>query len=691
MIKTFDKVPVTSYPHYNNGFYYVPDDYDQHPDKVYPTILFFHGKGECGKDINKLLGAYLPKRIRDGWKPQATNPITKEVEDFIVIAVQDQSWSPYPTPMSYALSFFKGTEKLRIDEGRVYSTGLSSGGQTSLMYGCWTPDSPKLVAAIATFSVAALEKQAIDNLDELGKSKTPIWISSGDNNDDGHFRGNGNTYGKIIKDNGGDVTFTTHSGGHCCWDQYYNGTKKVPYNGKEYTLYEWFLLFGSTPPPRQPKEYIVEAKADGTFSAADGDYIPGDTLILKGSFKSFSLQRISGTSEKPITIINNGNVSIGDPNGTNTAAFSLRTCKHIKVVGESKESFIIDGSVGSGRSSYFGIVISQLSENISVENITIRNCGIALQCKTSPTEDPLTWNTNPPLENFTFKNLEITGASLEAMYIGDTSGYYDLTDKKQVYITPDQFDPTHTYVEQRLLGKVTISDVYVHNVGWDGIQTAAIADLTINNCEVTNWATAKNGSHNGGILVGGKVQKSRIYCNHVHDGYGELLQYYATGTDHEVYNNLFVGSQLNGASFRTTNNGTVNFHDNTVAKTVGPNIRVYSNRVDLKNVYLAQPAMGTTSTSTRMFIYLEAAGSASENNVTKEWMYDSSDTSGYKPSACGDIDPDPVECPECPEIIPCPPCPECPECEECPPIPSVPVPVGIETWVIMSDGTKYKV
>ena len=71
---------VDQYPISNNaktyGLTWLPADYNS-TDKEYPLIIFLHAAGETGDNIdglNKLLRVGLPRKIAEGWDPQAVNP-----------------------------------------------------------------------------------------------------------------------------------------------------------------------------------------------------------------------------------------------------------------------------------------------------------------------------------------------------------------------------------------------------------------------------------------------------------------------------------------------------------------------------------------------------------------------------------------------------------------------------------------
>lgn len=97
-----------------NYLIYFPKDYSE--DKSFPLLLFLHGAGERGNDLNLVPKHGLPKLIEEGKdfpfvvvSPQC--PINKKWNTNALIALIDEIVS-----------------KHKIDEDRIYVTGLSMGG-----------------------------------------------------------------------------------------------------------------------------------------------------------------------------------------------------------------------------------------------------------------------------------------------------------------------------------------------------------------------------------------------------------------------------------------------------------------------------------------------------------------------------------------------------------------------------------
>jgi predicted esterase len=128
-----DQYQVNGWNSQTYGLTWLPDDYDQNPNKKYPLIIFLHGAGETGTSVGSLWGLIstaLPQRIAQGWNPEATNPVDGQKYKFIVISPQAPSWSYSWGHIRYML--WDVQNRYRVDTSRVYVTGLSAGGAGTL-------------------------------------------------------------------------------------------------------------------------------------------------------------------------------------------------------------------------------------------------------------------------------------------------------------------------------------------------------------------------------------------------------------------------------------------------------------------------------------------------------------------------------------------------------------------------------
>jgi hypothetical protein len=225
------------------------------------------------------------------------------------------------------------------------------------------------------------------------------------------------------------------------------------------------------------------------------------------------------------------------------------------------------------------------------------------------------------MENLSIHDMSIIGTQNEAMYIGHTANYWNLETTVSYSALPAGASLGALYVQPIKWRNVKIYNNLVKDAGSDGIQTAAIDGLELYNNEITNWGLQHNAWHSGGLLIGGRITNSNVYDNYVHDGWGNLLQFFGSGENgskHVIKNNLFRDNfAYEGAIFRGTNNAVVQFTNNTVARTEGVTLRFYTNGdVPPKQVLYAnaliQPRKSGGTVDDRAYIYLEPNASVEE-------------------------------------------------------------------------------
>jgi predicted peptidase len=98
---------------------FVPRDYQEGSTTLWPLILFLHGRGESGDNLNIVKRHGIPKVI-------------EEAEDFPCITVSPQcpantDWVALIEPLMSLLSSI--IEEFQVDRQRIYLTGLSMGGR----------------------------------------------------------------------------------------------------------------------------------------------------------------------------------------------------------------------------------------------------------------------------------------------------------------------------------------------------------------------------------------------------------------------------------------------------------------------------------------------------------------------------------------------------------------------------------
>ena len=189
---------------------FLPLGYDTNHDQKYPLILFLHGIGERGNDLEKIKLHGLPKMVEDF--PDFP---------FILISPQcpdDTRWECELDAIDHLLNTVVDT--LRVDEDRIILTGLSMGGA-----GTWAMVAkfPDRFAAIVPICGAGDPSQAEKF------SHVPVWIFHGTEDKAVPFERSSVMY-EALKNSGGLPRFTIYNGaGHDVWIPAYDTDE----------LYEW--------------------------------------------------------------------------------------------------------------------------------------------------------------------------------------------------------------------------------------------------------------------------------------------------------------------------------------------------------------------------------------------------------------------------------------------------------------------
>ena len=190
---------------------FLPAGFKAHGAQRYPLLIFLHGSGESGDDLEKVKTNGPPKLV-------ATRP------DFPFIVAAPQAPSAierFDTPTLNAM-LDELLAQLPVDRDRVYLTGLSMGGEWS--YG-WASENPERFAAIAP--VSGLWNPAV----ACRLKAIPVWAFHGAKDDVVPLAGD-QAMIDAIRACGGNARFTVYpDAGHDAWT--------VTYANQE--LYDWLL------------------------------------------------------------------------------------------------------------------------------------------------------------------------------------------------------------------------------------------------------------------------------------------------------------------------------------------------------------------------------------------------------------------------------------------------------------------
>jgi len=274
---------------------YLPDHYNDDTTKKWPLLIFLHGSGESGNDIQKVKAHGPPQLIEQ-----------KKSFPFIVISPQSDVPNGWDTDNLYKLlQQVKKTH--RVDGQRIYLTGLSMGG-----FGTWAlaMKHPEEFAAIAPICGGG------DTSNAWKLRNIPVWCFHGVLDNVVPVAGSGNMVKATSRYNP-NVRFTVYPDrNHNSWDTTYNSND---------SLYNWLLAQTKFKYSEVKVNPSVFKKYEGTYVGPDNDTvqmilnktaltaIPGkDTILLKAASENlFFLQ-----AEKPMDIR-----FMSDKNGTVSFCF----------------------------------------------------------------------------------------------------------------------------------------------------------------------------------------------------------------------------------------------------------------------------------------------------------------------------------------------------------------------------------
>ncbi|WP_148707450.1 PKD domain-containing protein [Chitinophaga skermanii] len=254
---------------------HLPDDYNTTSER-YPLLIFIHGIGEQGTNLDVVLNQGLPRAIARGAKMNFT--VNGKTFKFITVCPQAPNGWFNESMVDAVLEDMK--KRYRVDDARIYLTGISAGG-----YGVWnyvasgTTYSDK-IAAIVPVSAAGIDNSKLGGLCNLATSNVPVWTLIGDKD---QFYDLANSYidrinacnpkTKAIK--------TIYPGlGHSteAWDRAYSADHAY----QNPNIYEWMLQYskGGATPVNQPP--VANAGSNVTIT------LPTSSTTLNGSNSSDS-------------------------------------------------------------------------------------------------------------------------------------------------------------------------------------------------------------------------------------------------------------------------------------------------------------------------------------------------------------------------------------------------------------------
>ena len=204
---------------------FTPKGYKAGGEKKWPLILFLHGAGERGSDLQKVAVHGPPKIVQ-----------TKPEFPFLVVSPQCPEGETWSGDVLNSL-LDDVLAKHAVDTNRLYLTGLSMGG-----FGSWTlaTQSPERWAAVAPICgggdnlrlllASGARKKALQSL--------PVWAFHGAKDNVVKLENSEKMIEAFKKLGNTEVELTVYpEAGHDSWTETYNNPK----------LYDWFLAHTRQP------------------------------------------------------------------------------------------------------------------------------------------------------------------------------------------------------------------------------------------------------------------------------------------------------------------------------------------------------------------------------------------------------------------------------------------------------------
>ncbi len=197
-----------------NYLLHLPPGYDAASGALWPLILFLHGRGERGKNLDVVKTQGLPKKL-ESW-PACP---------YIVVSPQcagDNYWVAQVDALKWFLDSMLKT--YAVDSARIYLTGLSMGGQ-----GAWYLANayPEVFAAVAPICGPT------NPLIEDRLTRLPWWVFHGAK-DDVVPLSESQRMVDLLKAAHADIQFTVYPNAlHDSWTATYDNP----------ALYEWFMKY----------------------------------------------------------------------------------------------------------------------------------------------------------------------------------------------------------------------------------------------------------------------------------------------------------------------------------------------------------------------------------------------------------------------------------------------------------------
>jgi predicted peptidase len=230
------KAITTTFTENIGGMYAATPALYESTTKKYPLLIFIHGVGELGNgtsDLPRILSNGVPRLLNEKTFP-ANFTVNGGNYSFIVATPQFKTW-PKPNEINDLINYMVAS--YRIDEKRIYVSGLSMGGGATWDF---SVDNAARIAAITPICGAAWFGE--EYCAKIAAANLPVWAF---HNADDYTVGAGSTVRLIDMMNKYNPNPQAKStiwptGGHDAWTKATNPETREC-EGKN--MYEWMLQY----------------------------------------------------------------------------------------------------------------------------------------------------------------------------------------------------------------------------------------------------------------------------------------------------------------------------------------------------------------------------------------------------------------------------------------------------------------
>jgi len=193
-----------------NYLLYLPRAYGEDKDRRWPVILFLHGAGERGSDLERVKAYGPPRLVAEG----------KEMP-FIIVSPQIPERSTWDPDALDAL-LDDVVKRYAVDEDRVYLTGVSMGGAGTWRLAAAHPERFAAIAPICGWGDPRMAGRM---------ARIAVWVFHGAKDDQVPLQASQEMV-EALKEAGNAPRFTVYpDAGHDSWTATYDNP----------AVFEWFL------------------------------------------------------------------------------------------------------------------------------------------------------------------------------------------------------------------------------------------------------------------------------------------------------------------------------------------------------------------------------------------------------------------------------------------------------------------